>query len=141
MVCALFTSALSGQVQSLKKKQNQKSCSDKARFGLAWDVSELETLNEKGRQLCVEVDTLRDSLSDASFDMCHNNVPKKLCAIIEQSESMVKGVSRHMRTPATHALTIMISPEEVPWVTRSGCTRPSQQGDKGNGTERDESSR
>ncbi len=76
---------------------------------MAW---ELESLNEEGRKLHIEINTLCDNLGDTSFDMCRNNVPKKLCAIKERMECVVKGVSQHKRTPATHALVIMISPEE-----------------------------
>lgn len=85
--------------------------SEKIMFGLCWDIKELEALNEKGRQLHVEVSTLHDKLSDDSFDMRQNNVPKTLSALKEM-ESIVKRVSRHKWIPATHALVFMISPEE-----------------------------
>lgn len=88
---------------------------------MAWDVSELESLNEEGRKLHIEINTLCDNLGDTSFDMCRNNVPKKLCAIKERMECVVKGVSQHKRTPATHALVIMISPEGKPYALPVQC--------------------
>ena len=69
-------------------------------------------MNESGRQLYIEMQTLSDQLAERQIDMQLHNVAKKLNGIRDTLLSLVKSVYRHKRTPATHALVIMISPEE-----------------------------
>lgn len=89
-----------------------KTAQEKAKLGLSWDLKELEFMNENGRQLYVELQTLADQLIDDSFNMQQNNVAKKLADIKDGVISLIKSLSRHKRVAATHALVVMISPEE-----------------------------
>lgn len=81
-------------------------------FGLAWDVKELNDLNETGRELIVECTTLVDKLLDPSYDGITNNLANQISTFRERVLSFVKSTTMYRREPATHILVVLISPEE-----------------------------
>ena len=60
----------------------------------------------------LELQVLGDQLNEDSLNMRQNNVPKTVTKLKDGMLSLIKTVSKYKRTAATHALVIMISPEE-----------------------------
>lgn len=81
-------------------------------FKLAWDVQELGELNERGRKLVVNCGSLKAKLMQAGYNMISDNFPRQLTAVKQELLSFTKQVIKYKRTPATHILVVMISPEE-----------------------------
>ncbi len=84
-------------------------------FDLAWDVQDLEQINESGRKLLVvENAVLTDKLKDLFYNKVANNFPVKLRLFKEKSCKFLDSVVKYRQTPATatHTLVFMISPEE-----------------------------
>lgn len=65
-----------------------------------------------GRKIIVTCESLKDKLEDPSYDRVLQNVAQQYGSLRKQLEAFVSGVIRDRRTPATHILVIMISPEE-----------------------------
>lgn len=84
---------------------------EKTMVGICWDIKELESIVETSRKLYVDLQTVGDELAKSSANP-GQNIAKKLTGIKGTTISLVKNISRHKRTAATHALVIMISPEE-----------------------------
>lgn len=78
---------------------------------LAWNIKELADLNESGRKLMVDLNALKEKLQDDSSDWVEENIPRRLSAVRQRMTTFIRAVSRHKRTPATHILVFMISPE------------------------------
>lgn len=94
------------------KKQHEEKATEKVMFKLAWDVQELGELEERGRKLVVNCGSLKAKLMQAHYDMISDNFPRQLTAIKRDLLFFTKQVVKHKRTPATHILVVMISPEE-----------------------------
>ena len=62
---------------------------------LAWDLKELNDLNELGRQIIVECAALEDKLMDRSYDKITDNFPSKLCSFRESTLSLLKRVTKY----------------------------------------------
>lgn len=83
---------------------------DKVLRTLAWNIDDLARLSEQGSKI-VELSVIKE-LCDGPLDAFRSgNVPRKLTALREQLCSMLQGVYRFRRTPATHIFVIMISTE------------------------------
>lgn len=91
------------------KKQEEGKVSEKAMMSLVWDVKQLTELDDKGRQLKVNCQTIKDHAEDEEFDWIASNMAAQLCNLRKKMECYVHRVSRFRRT---HILVIMISPEE-----------------------------
>lgn len=81
-------------------------------INLAWKIKELTDLNESGRNLLVEVNTLICNLEDVNYNQEERNIPRQLTQIRQKLRTFIKAVTRHQCTAATHVLIFMISPEE-----------------------------
>lgn len=81
-------------------------------FSLAWDVKELDDLNEKGRCIIRQCAVLRDRQLDDNYDAIANNLARQLADLREEVLLFAKRVIRYRRVAATHVLIVMISPEE-----------------------------
>lgn len=79
---------------------------------LAWDVEELNKLNDTARQLIVEGKAFSDKLNDPEYDKIADNFGRKLSIFKVPSTAFLKKAVRYQRTAATHLLVKMISPEE-----------------------------
>ncbi len=84
----------------------------KEMFKLAWDVKELEDLNEKGRSIVVKSSVLKDRHLDPNYDSIANNLARQLSDLRGEVLLFVKRVTKFRRVAATHILVVMISPEE-----------------------------
>ena len=93
-------------------KQQEKRAGEKGLFNLAWDVKELEELNEMGRKLIVNSGNLKAKLMQPDYDRVSDNFARKLSEMKQELVSYSRQVSRHKRTAATHILVVMISTEE-----------------------------
>lgn len=81
-------------------------------FGLAWDVEELSSLNESGRQIIVQCNSLKERLLDCNFDRIASNFASQMETFRQSISSFVRRVTRYRRVAATHILVVLISPEE-----------------------------
>lgn len=81
-------------------------------FSLAWDLKELEDLNEMGRSIAGQCSTLKERFLDPNYDIIANNLACQLTCLQESVVSFVKRVIKYQRVAATHILIVMISPEE-----------------------------
>ena len=102
------------QVKSKRysEKQQAEKVNEKTMLELAWVVEELSKLSETGRQLTVDSKTLLDKSQDPKYDNVTDNFKRKLSTFKDQSVAFLKKGVKYKRTPATHALVVMISPEE-----------------------------
>ena len=62
---------------------------------LCWDIKELESISETGRQLYIELQTFGDRLPNTSASMKQINTAKELTGIKESALSLVKRIYRH----------------------------------------------
>lgn len=108
----LFNTVLRKGNDDYSAKQQAGKSTDKAMFKLAWDLKDLSDLDETGRKLKVNCETIKDKTQNESFDFVTSNMASQLCSLRGKLEIFVKGVYRYRRTAATHILVIMISPEE-----------------------------
>lgn len=94
------------------EKQAAKHHVENELMKLAWDTQELSSINETGRQLRVESTVLQEKLQDNDYDIVVDNFPRQL----EEFNMKLKGFFRrsikYRRQVATHALVVMISPEQ-----------------------------
>lgn len=88
------------------EKQASGKGTEKVTFEMAWDVEELSRIGDIGRNLIVEYSSLTGKLSDLVYDREADNFAR------EQAMQFSRRAVKCRRTPATHALVIMISPEE-----------------------------
>ena len=93
------------------EKQSASRTPEKELFDLAWDVQELERVNESGRQLLIEIAVLADKLKDPTYNKSADNFPMKVRLFKENCCKFLDSVVKYRRTPATHCLVFMISPE------------------------------
>jgi len=106
------TIGLANASTKYSEKQNEGKVSDKIMFELAWEVKGLESLNEFGRKLITESGCLKGKLTQQSYNMVVDNFPKQLSSFKEKTLNWIKKAYKYHRTPATHILVVMISPEE-----------------------------
>ena len=78
---------------------------------LAWKIKELTELGEVGRQLFNEIRVLKDKIQRPNLES-DENVPSQLRSIRQRLVTVIKGVTRHQRTAASHILVFMISTED-----------------------------
>ena len=76
-------------------------------------MQELGELIECGRKLAVSCANLKAKVMLADYDRISDNFPRQLSAIKQELLSFTKQVVKLKRTPATHILVLMISPEEL----------------------------
>ena len=110
-ICERLNLALQNAKEEYETKQSEGK-SGKEMFGLAWDVKELNDLNEVGRELTVECTTLVDKLMDPRYDSIANNLANQISCFRERVVSFVRTVTKYRREPATHIVVVLISPEE-----------------------------
>lgn len=93
-----------------KKLKEEKQ--GKEMLGLAWDVQELNSLNENGRQIIIQCKTMQDKLLNLEYDKIADNFASLMDRLRQSTVSFVKRVTKYQRVAATHILVVMISPEE-----------------------------
>ena len=71
---------------------------------MAWDIKELERINETGRTLIIDCDTLKDKLLQPGYNRIAANFARQLRCFQDKATDI--------RTLATHILVVMISPED-----------------------------
>ena len=79
-------------------------------YTLGWTVDELNRLVMEGRQLHVEMSTLRSSIR--ALQEAGENIARKLTQLRPRLTEFIKQSTRQRRIAATHVLVIMISPED-----------------------------
>ena len=105
----LFVELKSSNDTYSEKLQSNKY-NDKDMINLSWKIKELDELSEIGRKLHAEIEGLSKRL-----DYClwkQENIPKRLKSLRKDMVSVIKGVTRHQHTAATHILVFMISNEK-----------------------------
>lgn len=108
----IHCAALRKENEEYSSKQQAGKSTEATMFKLAWDLKDLGDLDQAGRKIKVNCETIRDKAQDESYDRVSSNLASQLNSLRRELESYVKGVYRYRRTPATHILVIMISPEE-----------------------------
>ena len=106
---------------------------ERVMFELAWEVEELGRINECGRRLIVECECLKSKLLQSDYNLITDNFARQLCSFKEKSLTFAKQVVKYRRTPATHILVVMISPEErnkKPYAIPVQCLAYSSLGDE-----------
>ena len=85
--------------------------SEKSLMNLAWDLKDLEDLNEEERLLLTGLSVLQDLL--VSEERVHDsNLPRQLTTLRKRLTLMIKALSCHKRAAATHVFVFMISTED-----------------------------
>ena len=79
-------------------------------YSLGWTVNELERIVKEGRQLYVDVSSLRSTIR--AKQRSGENIPRILSNLRPRLTDFVKLATRQRRVAATHVLVIMISSEE-----------------------------
>ncbi len=79
---------------------------------LAWEVQELESLNENERKIILECGNMKAKRLQPGYDVITDNFARQLSSLRQSILTFVKQVVKYKCTPATHILVIMISPEE-----------------------------
>ena len=93
------------------KLKSSKTGADKVLFKLAWQVKELQDLLLEVRNLWTEIASVVCKCRDISCDLIKENVAHKLSTLRNKSEDVVKKLSKHRRTAASHIFVIMVSSE------------------------------
>ncbi len=93
-------------------KQKEGKSAEKVLLQLAWEVQELESLNENGRKIILECGNMKAKRLQPGYDVITDNFARQLSSLRQIILTFVKQVVKYKRTPATHILVIMISPEE-----------------------------
>lgn len=78
-------------------------------FSLAWDIQELQRLNDKGRRLKTELSSTLDIVGFPQATQQQCNLSRKLGSIRTNLTEFIKGIYKFKRVPATHAFVFMIS--------------------------------
>lgn len=81
-------------------------------MSLAWDLKQPGELDEEGRKIKVTCQVIKEKAEHDYRDWITSNMAGQLTSLRQELQSYVRRVSRFRRTPATHILVIMISPEE-----------------------------
>ncbi len=115
------------------EKQAEKKSPEKLMFALAWDVEELQRLDQNGRALTVDCQCLADKVIDPNYDIVEDNLPKQFCSFKANTIKYADSVVKYRRTAATHVLVVMISPEQrnrKPYALPVQCMPYSSLGDE-----------
>ena len=107
----LYNAGLTEAENVYREKQENRS-SEKLLFEAGWKLEELNALLKDNQRLIVEVQTLRDVLSDDTTDLVGINVALKVANIRGQLTDFTRRISRQKRTVATHIFVMMISCEQ-----------------------------
>lgn len=81
-------------------------------FELSWDVEELSSLDESGRQLLIQCDSLQEKCGDPDYDRIASNFAAQMESFRQSTLGFVKRLIRYQRSAATHILVVLVSPEE-----------------------------
>ena len=81
-------------------------------YSLCWSIDELGRLNERGREMYVEIASLIELLNDHLSDIIRSNVARRISNLKDKLLPFIRGVTRHQRNVATHVLVTMISPSQ-----------------------------
>ena len=79
-------------------------------YSLGWTVDELGRIVKEGRQLYVDISSLRSTVR--AKQRSGENIPRILSNLRPRLTDFVKLATRQRRVAATHVLVIMISSEE-----------------------------
>ena len=109
-MCA-FNTALASANDAYSSKLASGKATHQTLFAIGWKVDELVRLNEKGRQLFVQCQILRQQHADRKYDVVTENFPRQLTELRQQVATFIKGVTRTRWIAATHLLVFMISSE------------------------------
>lgn len=104
--CGMFTALEKKQNQLDKGKKNEQSAS-KSVTDLVWDIQELEFLLKECHWAvakAIELDSLYSSRSE-------QRQTTMVSEFIKRVTSIVRGVTRKQREPASHVMVFMISPQ------------------------------
>ena len=77
--------------------------------GLAW--LELSQLVQMGRDLRAEIGTIIDVMKDQSKNVVEENIAYRRSSLRDNMKVFLNDIYTHKRTPATHILVVLISPE------------------------------
>ena len=97
--------------QNYSSKLASGSTPHKTIFALGWTVDELKRVNNEGRQLLVQCQTMKERHAITEGSVVSENIPRQLSDLRSKTTQFVKGATRFMRTAATHLLVFMISHE------------------------------
>ena len=79
---------------------------------LAWDVKELDDLNQKGREFLSQCSIIEAKLIDPGYDAQADNLSRQLTSLSDSVCKYLRRVGKFTRVAATHVLVIVISTEE-----------------------------
>ena len=105
----LHTLELQKVSSTYAEKQRSKTIQEKEFFSLAWDIQELQRLNDKGRSLRTELSSTLDIVGYPQAMQQQCNLSRKLGSIRTNSTEFIKGIFKFKRVPATHIFVFMIS--------------------------------
>lgn len=83
---------------------------DKKHYRLGWKIDDLSCLSKNGRKLVVELCSLMDKLKDPLFNLRSSNLPRRLSDTRKDLTTFITGISKHIRSVASHIMVFMISP-------------------------------
>ena len=75
-------------------------------------MDELGRLIKIGRDVYLEIDSMLSILEDKTSDLVQRNSARRTVKIRDDVLSVVQGLTRHQRVPATHVLVTMINPSQ-----------------------------
>ena len=78
-------------------------------FSLAWDIQELQRLNDKGGGLKIELSSTLEIVGFPQAMQQQCNLSRKLGSLRTNLTEFIKGIYKFKRVPATHAFVFMIS--------------------------------
>ena len=84
----------------------------KALFDIGWRVEELENLVDLYQTAITTISKVTEVVADPSVNLMDENIARRLSSIRESATRLVRDLSRHRRTAATHIFVLMISSEQ-----------------------------
>ncbi len=81
---------------------------EKTLFKLAWQVQELEDLIKGLRKMVVDISTMSEKIQDEQYNLVKENVARKLSSTRGELLEVVKKLSRHQRSAATHIFVLPV---------------------------------
>ena len=112
VVCVNDCAGLRKTSNKYAEKQVAGKTLEKTMFDLAWDVEELSRVDDIGRKLIVDCSALAGKLLQPGYNRVTDNFARMLCTFRDKATQFSKRAVKYRRTPATHVLVVMISPEE-----------------------------
>lgn len=102
---------LSSKSKDYQEKLQSRTHTEQVMFAICWEIDELNSLVESGRQVLVDIKTALDITSGSDADIQSANLPRRLSKLKTKMIDFAKCLSKFKRTPATHVFVIMVSSE------------------------------